>query len=150
MKIKTNLTSGIVIGVFSIIFMLLVPREVPVPAYDNGGPSPRIIPYLVLAGMLLCSIGLILQSLVFKKEKIKVYDIKIEKSSIFILLNILLFGFLMLNFGFLVGVFVALPIMLFALGERKPFIYIFTLLGGVGVYFLFLEVFNITLPRMGG
>lgn len=150
MKIKTNLTTGIVIGIISIIFLSLVSREVPVPTYDSGGPSPRIIPYIVLSGMLICSIGLIIQSLVFKKEKITVYDIKIEKNSIFILLNIILFGVLMLKFGFLVGVFVALPIMLYALGERKPFIYIFTLVGGIGVYFLFLKVFNISLPRIGG
>lgn len=150
MKIKTNLTSGIIIGIFSIVFLLLVQKEVPIPAYDNGGPSPRIIPYLVLSGMLLCSVGLIIESLVFKIEKIKEYDIKIEKTSIIMLLNIILFGILMLNFGFLIGVFVALPLMLFALGERKPFIYIFTILGGIGVYYLFLEVFNISLPRIGG
>jgi putative tricarboxylic transport membrane protein len=150
MKIRTNLLSGIVFGLFSIIFILLVPSQVPVPAFDNGGPSPRIIPYIILGGILICSITLIIQSLVFKKEHIIVFDFKVEKSALITLGIMLLFGIVMLKFGFIVSVVTVLPIMLYALGERKPFIYGFTVLGGIGVYYLFIEVFNITLPAIGG
>lgn len=150
MKIRTNLLSGIVFAIFSIVFILLIPTQVPVPAYDNGGPSPRIIPYIILWGTLICSVGLMIQSLVFKKERIIIFDFKIEKAALIILGIILLFGIVMLNFGFVVSVVTVLPIMLFALGERKPFIYGFTILGGIGVYYLFIEVFNISLPAFGG
>ncbi|RSK25712.1 tripartite tricarboxylate transporter TctB family protein [Bacillus sp. HMF5848] len=150
MKIRTNLTSGIVFAIFSIIFILLVPSQVSIPAYDNGGPSPRIIPYIVLWGTLICSIGLIIQSLVFKKEKIIEFNFKVEKAALIILGIILLFGTIMLTFGFILAVVIVLPLMLYALGERKPFIYGFTVLGGVGVYYLFIEIFNITLPMFGG
>lgn len=150
MRIRTNLISGIVFGILSIIFIMLVPSQIQVPAYDNGGPSPRIIPYLVLYGTLICSICLIIQSIVFKKEHIVVFDIKIEKASLTIMGIMILFGVVILKFGFLVGIVVALPIMLFALGERKPFIYAFTILGGIGVYYLFINVFNISLPVFGG
>ncbi|GAA0178991.1 hypothetical protein SH2C18_19490 [Clostridium sediminicola] len=150
MKIRTNLVSGIIFGIFSIIFILLVPSQVAVPAYDNGGPSPRIIPYIILWGTLICSIALIIQSLVFKKEKIIVFDFKIEKAALTILGIMVLFGVVMLKFGFIVSVVVVLPILLFALGERKLFIYGFTILGGIGVYYLFIEIFNISLPAFGG
>lgn len=150
MKIRTNLVSGIIFGVLSIILIILVPSQISIPAYDNGGPSPRIIPYLVLYGTLICSICLIVQSLIFKKERIIFFDIKVEKASITILGIILLFGFIMLKFSFILAVVVALPIMLFALGERKIFIYIFSILGGIGVYYLFIQVFNISLPKFGG
>lgn len=150
MKIRTNLVSGIIFGIFSIIFILLVPSQVAVPAYDNGGPSPRIIPYIILWGTLICSIALIIQSLVFKKEKIVVFDFKIEKAALIILGIMVLFGVVMLKFGFIVSVVVVLPILLFALGERKVFIYGFTILGGIGVYYLFIEIFNISLPAFGG
>lgn len=150
MKIRTNLMSGIIFGIMSLIFIALVPSQVAIPTYDNGGPSPRIIPYMVLYGILICSICLIIQSVVFKKEKIIIFDMKVEKSSLIILGLMLLFGIVMLNFGFIIGVVVALPMMLFAFGEKKPFIYVFTIAGGIGVYYLFINVFNISLPVFGG
>ena len=69
-KIKTNLWSGIVMGLLSIAMLAVLPTQVRVPAYDSGAPSPRIIPAICLVGMLICSIALIVQSLVFKKETI--------------------------------------------------------------------------------
>nr|WP_212505703.1 tripartite tricarboxylate transporter TctB family protein [Anaerotalea alkaliphila] len=144
------MTSGIIFGVLSIILLLLVPAQVAIPTFDTGGPSPRIIPYLVLSGMLLCSIGLIVESLVFKREKVVVFDFKVEKAGLLVLGLVLLFGILMVQFGYIVGVVVVLPLLLHALGERKPFIYIFTLAGGIGVYYLFIEIFNISLPAFGG
>ena len=81
MQVKSNLVSGIMFAIISIILILLVPSEVPVPAYDNGGPSPRMLPYLVLYGILICSVGLIIQSLFLKKEKIIIFDIKLEKAA---------------------------------------------------------------------
>ncbi|MCL7748851.1 tripartite tricarboxylate transporter TctB family protein [Halalkalibacter alkaliphilus] len=150
MKIRTNLLSGIIFGIISIVFILLVPSQVAVPTFNNGGPSPRIIPYIVLYGMLICSVALIIQSLVFKKERIVVLDFKIEKASLIVLVIMILFGIVMLNFGFIISVIVVLPILLFILRERKPFIYGFTIFGGIGVYYLFTKVFNITLPVFGG
>ena len=38
-KIKTNLVSGIVMGIFSLILLLTLPSQVRVPAYDSGAPS---------------------------------------------------------------------------------------------------------------
>ena len=150
MNIRTNLLSGIIFGIFSIIFILLVPSQIAVPAYDNGGPSPRIIPYMVLWGTLIASVALIIQSLVFKKERIIIFDFKFDKAALTILGIMILFGAVMLNFGFITSVVIVLPMMLFVLGERKPFIYGFTILGGIGVYYLFIEVFNISLPAFGG
>jgi len=150
MQIKSNLVSGIVFAIISIVLILLVPSQVPVPAYDNGGPSPRIIPYMVLYGILICSFGLIIQSLLFKKEKKMVFDFKLEKAALVIMGIMILFGYLTIKFGFIVGVVIALPMMLYAMNERKPFIYIFTVVGGIGVYYLFVEVFNIFLPVLGG
>lgn len=150
MQVKSNLVSGIMFAIISIILILLVPSEVPVPAYDNGGPSPRMLPYLVLYGILICSVGLIIQSVFLKKEKIIIFDIKLEKASFVILGLMILFGVLTIQFGFIIGIIIALPLMLFAMGERKPFIYIFTVVSGIGVYYLFVEVFNIFLPVIGG
>lgn len=150
MKIHTNLLSGIIFGILSLTMILIVPREIQVPTFDNGGPSPRIIPYLVLIGIFLCSLGLIIQSLLLKKEKIVHYNIKLEKASVVSLLVMILFGTVMVKFGFIMSVLVVLPIMVYSLGERKIFVYIVTMAAGVGVYFLFTKIFNISLPVFGG
>ena len=69
-KIKTNLWSGIIMGLLSLILLIIMPYQVRVPAFDSGAPSPRIIPGICLVIMLFFSVVLIIQSLVFKKEKI--------------------------------------------------------------------------------
>lgn len=150
MKIRTNIVSGIIFAVASVMLLLMVPSQVPIPAYDNGGPSPRIIPYIVLGGILLCSLGLIAQSLIFKRETIVEFDFKVEKASLIVMGLMLLFGFITIRFGFIAGVVLVLPLMLFVFGERKPFIYLFTLAGGIGVYYLFINIFHISLPAWGG
>jgi hypothetical protein len=149
-NIKTNLATGMLFSVISIILILLVPSQISVPKFSSGGPSPRAIPYMVLIGILICSICLIIQSAVFKKEEPTFFNIKTEKAAIIIMGIMTLFTIIMIKLGFLIAVVVVLPMMLFVYGERKPSVYIITLLGGIAVYYLFLNVFNISLPRFGG
>ena len=54
-KIKTNLVSGVIMGVAALLLIILLPSQVRVPAYDSGAPSPRIIPGICLAIMLVSS-----------------------------------------------------------------------------------------------
>ncbi len=150
MKIKTNLWSGIIMGLASMVLLVVSPNQVQTPAYDSGAPSPKIIPMLVLSGILICSVYLIVQSLVFKKEKIYEFDLKKELPAIILIAMMIGFVFLIIKFGFIVGVAVIFPVLLFYFGERKPFIYIFSLVCGIGIYFLFTNVFNISLPKFPG
>ena len=137
-------------GIFSAAMLLTMEQQVRLPSYDSGAPSPRIIPTIVLAGILISSICLIIQSLVLKKEKIYVFDMTQEKPAILLVLLMLVFVGLIQVIGFLLASFIVFPAMLFYLGERKPFIYIFTIAMGAGVYFLFRLVLNISLPGFGG
>ena len=149
-KIKTNLVTGIMFSVISIILLLLVPSQISVPKFNNGGPSPRAIPYIVLIGILICGILLIIQSLVFKKDDIVTYNFKLEKPALIMIGIMILFCIIMVNLGFILAVLITLPIMLYYYGERKISVYIVTLIGGLAVYFLFVNVFNIFLPKLGG
>ena len=81
-KIRTNLVTGILMGLFSGFMLYVMPKQVRVPAFDSGAPSPRIIPGICLVVILICSIVLIIQSLVFKKEKIVEFDWEKEKPAI--------------------------------------------------------------------
>lgn len=137
-------------GIASIILLILLPQEVRLPSYDSGAPSPRIIPMLVLIGILISSACLLVQSLVLHKEKIFEFELKKELPAIILIGMMCLFTFLIITMGYIVAVCVVFPLMLFYFGERKPFIYIFSLAVGIGIYFLFKYVFNISLPGFPG
>lgn len=146
LKIKTNLVSGIVMGLFSAFMLIVMPQQVRVPAFDSGAPSPRIIPGICLVVTLLCSIILIVESLVFKKEKIVVFDWEKEKPAILLIAALCVYVFLIIKIGFILASAIIFSLILFYCGERKPFIYIFTIAMAVGIYFLFTMVFHVSLP----
>lgn len=135
-------------GLFSGIMLYILPEQVRLPSYDSGAPSPRIIPGVMLVGILICSIALIIQSVVLKKEKIYVFEVSEEKPAILIIAMLCGFSALILNLGFMIAVCIFVPVLLFYFGERKPFIYIFTLALGFVIYMLFTSVLNISLPSL--
>ena len=149
-KIKTNLWSGIVMGLLSIAMLAVLPTQVRVPAYDSGAPSPRIIPAICLVGMLICSIALIVQSLVFKKETIFEFAWSVEKPAFLMILLLCIYTALIITIDFTFATTTIFPIILFYCGERKPPIYIFTVAAGIGVFFLFKYVFHVSLPTFPG
>ena len=144
-KIKTNLWSGIIMGAFSIIMLLVLPSQVRVPAF---APRPRDIPGICLVGMLICSAALLIQSLVFKKEKEFEFDWAVEKPCILMILLLCVYTAMIIYLGFIIASVVIFPLILFYCGERKPPIYIFTIAAGVGIFFLFKYVFHVSLPAL--
>lgn len=145
-KIRTNLVTGILMALFSGFMLLVMPKQVRVPAFDSGAPSPRIIPGICLVVILFCSIVLIIQSLVFKKEKIVEFDWEKEKPAILMILMLCIYVFLIIKIGFILASAITFVVILYYCGERKPFIYIFTIALAVGIYFLFSKVFHVSLP----
>lgn len=149
-KIKTYFWSGLIMGLFSLLMLAVMPSQVRLPMFDSGAPSPRIIPGICLVGMLVCSAILLIQSLVFRKEKIVEFDWKKEKPCIVLILLLCAYVALTIWIGFIPAVVIIFPIILFYCGERKPLIYIFTIAAGIGIFFLFKYVFHISLPGIPG
>lgn len=145
-NIKTNLVTGILMGLFSAFLLYVMPTQVRIPAYDSGAPSPRIIPTICIVIMLISSITLIIQSLVFKKEKIVVFDWEKEKPIILLIVGMCIYVALIINIGFVLASILVFVSVLFYCGERKPFIYIFTIAMAIGIYYLFSYVFHVSLP----
>ena len=82
-KIKTYFWSGLIMGLFSIAMLAVMPSQVRLPMYDSGAPSPRIIPGICLVGILICSAVLLIQSLIFKKDKVMEFDWKKREAMCF-------------------------------------------------------------------
>ncbi|MDK2809286.1 MAG: putative tricarboxylic transport rane protein [Clostridiales bacterium] len=145
-KIKTNFWSGIIMGLFSLVLLSVTPNQVRVPTFDSGAPSPRIIPIICLVIMLIFSVVLLIQSLVFKKEKIVEFDWKKEKPVILFIVLLCVYVALITWIGFILASGIVFVSILFYCGERKPWIYLFTIAAAVGIYYLFQYVFTVSLP----
>ena len=148
-KIKTNMVSGIVMGAIALILILCIPSQIRVPAFDSGAPSPRIIPGICLAIMLVSSIALIIQSLVLKQEKVVEFDWEKEKPAIILIIGMCVYIGLMLCIGYVLASLIIFPLVLFFVGERKPGPYIVVLVAAFLIFLLFKNVFNISLPALG-
>ena len=146
-KIKTNLAAGIVMGLFAVVMLLVMPSQVRLPMYDSGAPSPRIIPGICLVGILICSVILIIQSLVFHKETIYEFDLEKEKHELVLIGLLLLFVAGILSLGFVISGIIIFCAIQFYVGERKPVMYIFTIAAVLIVYLLFRHVFHVSLPN---
>ena len=133
-------------GLLSIILLVIMPNQVRIPAYDSGAPSPRIIPGVCIVIMLIFSIVLIVQSLVFKQEKIVEFDWDKEKPAVLLIALLCIYVALIIFVGFIPASAITFIAVLFYCGERKPFIYIFTIAAATGIYFLFKYVFTVSLP----
>lgn len=148
LKIKTNLVSGIVMGIFSLILLLTLPSQVRVPAYDSGAPSPRVIPGACIVLMLIFSVVLIVQSVVFKREKIVEFDWEKERPVILMILMMCVYVALIIYMGYIFASIVTFIAVLLYCGERKPSVYVVTVVASVVIFFLFKNVFNIQLPAL--
>lgn len=148
-KIKTNLVSGILMGAIALLLLVLMPGQVRVPAFDSGAPSPRIIPGICLAIMLVSSISLLIQSLILKQEKVVEFDWEKEKPAILLIVGMCVYIGLMLCIGYVLASLIVFPLVLFYVGERKPGPYIVVLVSAFAIFLLFKNVFNISLPALG-
>lgn len=145
-KIKTNLVSGIVMGLLSIFLLVTMPQQIRVPAFDSGAPSPRIIPMICTILMLVFSVVLIIQSLVFKKEKVVEFDWQKEKPAIILILALCVYVALIITIGYVLASAIIFCLILFYCGERKWYMFVYTIVAAVLIYFLFKKVFLINLP----
>ena len=145
-KIKTNLVSGILMGLFSIFLLVTMPQQIRVPAFDSGAPSPRIIPMICTVLMLVFSVVLIIQSLVFKKEKVVEFDWQKEKPAIILILALCVYVALIISIGYVLASIIVFCLVLFYCGERKLYMFVYTIVAAVLIYFLFKKVFLINLP----
>ena len=113
------------------------------------GTKCRDIPTVCLVIMLIASIALIIQSLVLKKEKIVEFDWSKEKPAILLIIGMCIYVALMLCIGYVLASIIVFVAVQFYCGERKPGIYIYTIVAAVLIFLMFKNIFNISLPSLG-
>jgi putative tricarboxylic transport membrane protein len=146
MKVRTNLTGGIVFLSFGSILMLLLESQVITYGNIHFLQSAKVSPFMAEMVMIIGGILLIIQSLVFKKEKIVEIRWAEQKYAATVIGIFALFAALIYFIGFLVGSIVFIVLMSIFNKNRNVIQIIMLCLLAIGIYLLFTQVFYIQLP----
>lgn len=144
-KYKSNLLSGIVSVLLGIILFSIIPMQIGTDFSVTYGITSRTLPYAISILWIICGIGLILQSLFFKREKIKEITLNKELKALGYMIVLLTYcvGFKR-NF-FLSTILLGWITLLFN-GSRKKSYYLILFIFVLIIYSLFTKVLHIPMP----
>lgn len=144
-KYRSNLVAGIVSVILGIICMLIIPRQIGEDYSATYGITSRTVPYAIAVLWIICGIVLMVQSLVFKKDEIKMIDVSKEAKAVGYMLVILIYAVLFKKSFLLSTVFLGLATLAFT-GSRKKSFYLIVFAVVVILYLLFSKVLHVQLP----
>ena len=144
-KYRSNLVAGIVSVILGIICMVIIPRQIGEDYSATYGITSRTVPYAIAVLWIICGIVLMVQSLVFKKDEIKMIDVSKEAKAVGYMLVILIYSVLFKKSFLLSTVFLGLATLAFT-GSRKKSFYLIVFAVVVILYLLFSKVLHVQLP----
>ena len=145
LQYRSNLVSGIVSVILGIICMVIIPRQIGEDYSATYGITSRTVPYAIAVLWIICGIVLMVQSLVFKKDEIKMIDVSKEAKAVGYMLVILIYAVLFKKSFLLSTVFLGLATLAFT-GSRKKSFYLIVFAVVVILYLLFSKVLHVQLP----
>lgn len=144
-KYRSNLVAGVASLILGIICYLIIPRQIAEDFAETYGITSRTVPYAVSFLWMICGICLIVQSLLLKKDQIKVLDVKKEIKAVGYMIVLLVYAFLF-KVSFL-GSTMCLGIVTLAFtGDRKKIHYVIVVAVVMVLYILFSKILHIQMP----
>ncbi len=144
-KYRSNLVAGIVSVILGIICMVIIPRQIGEDYSATYGITSRTVPYAVAILWMICGVVLMVQSLIFKKDEIKVIDVSKEAKAVGYMLVILIYAVLFKKSFLVSTIFLGLATLAFT-GSRKKSFYLIVLAVVAVLYLLFSKVLHVQLP----
>lgn len=144
-KYRSNLVAGIVSICLGVICFLIIPMQIGEDYTATYGITSKTVPYAVAALWIVCGIILIIQSLLLKKDEIKILEAGKELKAIGYMLMLLIYGILFKK-SFLISTMFLGCVTLAFTGSRKKVYYAVVLAVVAVLYFLFSRVLHIQLP----
>lgn len=146
-KYRSNLTCGIAAVLGAVVLCILIPQQVGLETTAKFGITSRTIPYGIAGVFALCGVGLIIQSLVLKKDKVKELDLKAEVPAL-LMFVILLAYLLVFEMEWPLST-AAVGCATLALSKSKKWYYyaIVTVLS-IAMYFIFVNILHIRLNSL--
>ncbi len=144
-KYRTNLVAGVIALIAAIILFDIIPSQVGVERRATYGITSRTIPYAMAFLMAGCGAGLIIQSIIFKKDEVKEIDLLQEGKGLLYMGVIVLYaiGF---SKSFLISTSLLGVVTLAMQKDKKALHYIVVVALVVALYFIFNELLHVRLP----
>ena len=152
-RINFNTFAALFFILFSVIFYLLIPSQIPKPRFFMGRAlvslQPTLFPRLTMAGILFLSIWYLIES--FHLRERNLFRELGQKKFMRVLVTFLVFVgyvFLFIAVGFVVSSMILVGVLALYYGYRK-FIFLIPIIIGIplAVYFLFTRLLRISLPE---
>lgn len=142
---KSNLTAGCLAVLGAIVLFLIIPSQIGLENQATHGITSRSLPYALCVLMGGCGGGLMIQSLVLKKDEVRELEIKREVKGICYMLFLLAYGYAF-SHSFLVSTILLGVVTLACTKCKKPIYYIIVAAIAVVLYFVFTRLLHVRLP----
>lgn len=144
-KYRSNLMAGCLAIVAAVVLFLIIPSQVGLESSATFGITSRTLPYALSILSAACGVGLIIQSLVFKKDEVKEVDLGQEGKGILYMLVLLAYG-LGFSHSFLISTSLLGIVTLAFQKDKKPLHYVVVVAVVAVLYFTFTELLHVRLP----
>ena len=154
MKIKTNtnLTSGILFLIVSVILYLLIPSQI--QTIETTQVTARTVPSLLFLVMMFCSVILIIQGILNKDKKTYIISSELfkdpafrkEAKTLIYIVMLLAYALIMPHIGFVPASLLLTNGIIFYFGARKWYFYAIASANVLIAYFVFCNLLQVSLP----
>lgn len=144
-KYRSNLVAGIVSILLGGICWMIIPSQIAEDYAVTYGITSKTVPYAVAALWVICGFVLVLQSLILKKDDIKVIEVKKEAKALGYMAVILVYALLFKKSFLLSTAFLGVATLVFT-GTKKKSFYGIILVVVLVLYLLFSKVLHIQMP----
>ena len=145
MKYRSNLVSGIVSLILGIVCILVIPCQIGEDYSVTYGITSKTVPYAVAVLWIVCGLVLMFQSLIMKKEEVKVLDVRKEVKAAGYMAVLLAYAILFRKSFLLSTAFRGVVTLAFTGTKRKSFYAIVLVIVAV-LYVLFAKVLHVQMP----
>lgn len=155
MKVRYNseLLSGGLFLLIGLVLWFLIPGQV--ETMETGKITAQTFPRIAVGGMVLCSLGLLVQGFrhpkktaVWNHEWIRQESVRKELRSVLFCGFLLLYCLLFQTLGFIVDTLLLVAAILVYYKSRKPLQYLIAFAAVLIVYVVFTYGLNVNLPTM--
>ena len=136
---------GCIAIVAAVELFLIIPAQVGVEREATFGINSRTLPYALSVLMAVCGAGLIIQSLVFKKDEVREMELKKEGIGLLYMLVLLAYG-IGFNYSFLISTVLLGVTTLVFLKDRQWLHYLIVVIATAAIYLIFTELLHLRLP----
>lgn len=144
-KYRSNLLAGCLAIVAAAVLFLIIPSQVGLESSATYGITSRTLPYALSILSAACGVGLIVQSLVLKKDEVREIDLLQEGKGLLYMLVLLAYGW-GFSRSFLISTSLLGAATLALQKDKKPLHYVVVVAVVVVLYFTFTELLHVRLP----